>query len=87
MKTIVFDKTCPGWSEVPELTDTYLRLQRDYLNDLLIVRGYLYMSDIYNILGLKWDPKDKNICYLAEFGPISIELESTGEGNYLVKID
>lgn len=87
MKAIVFDETCKGWSEISETTELYLRLQRDYLNDLLITVGYLYMSDIYRIFDMKWNPKDKNICYLAEFGPISIEFESIGEGKYLVKID
>lgn len=87
MKTIVFDETCIGWSEIPEHNERYLRLQREHLNDLLIYRRYLYLNVIYESFGVKWNPDDKNICYLAEFGPIGIEFQSIGEGKYLVHID
>lgn len=86
MKTIKFDETCPGWTKIPELNATYLRLQRDYLNEKLIAKRYMYLNEIYETLGIEWNPEDKNICYLAEFGPIGIEFESIGGGNYLIKI-
>lgn len=87
MKTIVFNECCIGWSKVPEQNAMYLGLQKDYLNDLLMHRGYLYLNDVYEALGVQWDPDDENVCYRAEYGPIGIELESIGRGNYLVKID
>lgn len=87
MKTIVFDETCQGWTKYPDLNASFLGLQKDYLNDLLLTKRYVYLHEIYKSLGVKWNPNDKNICYLAEFGPIGIEFESIGEGRYLVKID
>ena len=86
MQTIIFDESCVGWSEIPERTAAFLRLQKDYLENLLVHRGYLYRNTIYEILGARWDPNDKNICYLAEFGPISIDFKSAGDGTYLITI-
>ena len=86
MKTIVFDETCAGWTKYPDLNATYLGLQKDFLNEKLIAKRYMYLSEIYETLGVAWNPEDKNICYLAEFGPIDVEFEPTGEGNYLIKI-
>jgi hypothetical protein len=87
VKTIVFDETCQGWTKYPDLNATFLGLQKDYLNDLLLTKRYVYLHEIYESLGVKWNSNDKNICYLAEFGPIDIEFEPIGEGRYLVKID
>lgn len=87
MKTILFNETCAAWSKFPEVTITYLRLQRDYLNNLLIARGYLYLNEIYEALGAKWNPDDENVCYRSDEGPIEMQFESLGEGNYLVKFD
>lgn len=86
MKAIIFDETCVGWSEIHERNVEYLRFQIDYLEDLLNFRRYLYMSSIYETLGVMWNPEDKNICYLAEFGPIGIKFESIGDGKYLITI-
>ena len=86
MKVITFDETCVGWSKIPECNVAYLQFQIDYLEDLLKFRGYLYMSSIYQTLGVMWNPEDKNICYLAEFGPIGIKFESIGNGKYLITI-
>lgn len=87
MKTILFNETCAGWSKHPDQNHLYLRLQRDYLNELLIARGYLYLNEIYAALGAMWNPKNENICYMSDDGPIEITFESLGTGNYLVKFD
>ena len=86
MKTILFDETCTGWTKFVDANVLYLGLQRDYLNDLLIARGYVYLNDIYESLGAKWNPDDENICYRSENGPIVITFEPAGKGNHLVII-
>ena len=86
MKTIIFDETCVGWSEIHEYNVAYLRFQIDYIEELLVHRRYLYINTIYEIFGVRWNPNDKNICYLAEFGPIGIKFESAGDGKYLITI-
>ena len=86
MKTIVFNESCPGWSKSSDRNIIYLNLQREYLNDKLMYRGYLYLSEIYESLGVAWNPKDDNICYTTDDGPIEMQFESMGDGNYLVKI-
>lgn len=87
MKTILFNDTCAAWTSIPDLNIKFLHLQRDYLNDLLTVRGYVYLNEIYQTLGVTWNPKNENVCYMSDDGPIEMEFESLGEGNYLVKFN
>ena len=41
----------PGWSKDPEFNLMYLKKQQAYANDLLKSRGYLFMNEVYEILG------------------------------------
>lgn len=86
MRTIVFNETCMGWTKYTDLNNAYLGLQKDYLNEKLIAKGYLYLSEIYETLGAMWNPKDDNICYTADSGPIDITYLPYGGSNYLVMI-
>lgn len=40
----------------------FLRTEETYFNDLLISRGYVYLNQIYEALGVKWDPNEGNPC-------------------------
>ena len=42
----------------------FLKAEENLLNDLLNTRGYLYLNQIYEELGIKWDPSKENILYL-----------------------
>ena len=86
MKTIVFDESCVGWTKYTDLNNAYLGRQKDYLNEKLRAKGYLYLSEIYETLGITWTPTEKNICYLSESGPIDITYLPYGGSNYLVMI-
>ena len=48
----LFDDSCPGWSNDPEYNLTYLKQQERYCNDLLQKKGYLFLNDVYDILGI-----------------------------------
>lgn len=41
----------PGWSKDPEFNLMYLKKQQAYANDLLKSRGYLFLNEVYEILG------------------------------------
>lgn len=41
----------PGWSKDPEFNLMYLKKQQSYANDLLKARGYLFLNEVYEILG------------------------------------
>ena len=63
MMTIVFDKNSPAWTKNPENNKLFLYYQQNYINDLLKARGYIFKNQIYELLGITWDPNDENTCY------------------------
>lgn len=42
-----------GWSKDPEYNLQFLKLQQSYANDKLQSRGYLYLNEVYELLGFK----------------------------------
>ena len=47
-----FDDGCTGWSKDPEQNLFFLRRQQDYANDVLKAKGYLFLNDVYEMLGI-----------------------------------
>jgi hypothetical protein len=47
-----FDESCDGWSNDPEYNLMFLKAQQQHANDKLIAQGYLFLSDVYNMLGI-----------------------------------
>lgn len=87
MSTIKFDRNCVNWSDKDYINQYFLDKQLQYINELLEVRRYLYISSIYEQLGAAWNPEWMNICYLAEFGKLCYEIERDEESkSYLIKI-
>lgn len=41
----------PYWEETPEYNLMFLKAQQQYANDLLHTKGYLYLNDVYKMLG------------------------------------
>lgn len=67
--TIAFNsKTSPYASTSTEANLMYIRYVETYLNDLLKVRGYIYLNRIYEELGMKWNPEWDNLCLLHKSG-------------------
>lgn len=59
---IIFDSSCYGWSTLEERNLMFIRQQEIWLNDLLRRKGYVYLNEIYEAFGVKWNPKDRNDC-------------------------
>lgn len=51
-----FDDGCPGWTKDPEYNLVFLKVQQQYANDVLRSKGYLFLNDVYDQLGI---PKTK----------------------------
>lgn len=51
-----FEDGCDNWQKDSEHNLWYLRQQQNYANDLLRSQGYLFLNDVYNMLGI---PKTK----------------------------
>lgn len=47
-----YDDGCNGWSKDPEYNLMFLKSQQQYANDKLIAQGYLFLNDVYDMLGI-----------------------------------
>ena len=47
-----FDDGCKGWEKDPELNLMFLRRTQDYANERLQRKGYLFLNDVYDMLGI-----------------------------------
>lgn len=47
-----FDDGCKGWEKNAEYNLMFLRATQNYANDLLRSRGYLFLNDVYDMLGI-----------------------------------
>jgi hypothetical protein len=47
-----FDETCAGWQKDAASNKFFLLRQQDYLNEKLKMRGYLFLNEAYEALGI-----------------------------------
>lgn len=52
------------YDEDAEYNKMFLRSTENHLNSLLKIRGYLYKNQIYEFLGIRWNPSWENTLYL-----------------------
>lgn len=86
MKTIIFDESCMGWTKNIDYNLLIIRTQLDRINEELKYRGYVYLNQICERLGIKWDPSFVNDCYLFENGLINFQCEPMENGRILIHI-
>lgn len=48
----IFDETCDSWQKDPEHNLWYLRQQQNYANEKLKANGYLFLNEVYDMLGI-----------------------------------
>jgi hypothetical protein len=47
-----FDESCSQWTKTPEYNFMFLRAQQNYFNDMLKVRGHVFLNGVYDALGI-----------------------------------
>jgi hypothetical protein len=47
-----YDDGCDGWSKDPEYNLMFLKAQERFANDKLVAQGYLFLNDVYRMLGI-----------------------------------
>ena len=47
-----FDEGCNGWMKDPEASKLFLLKQQQQANDMLRARGYLFLNEVYQMLGI-----------------------------------
>jgi len=48
-----FDQSCKAWEKNPEYNLLYLTAQQEYFNTLLSSRGYVFLNEVYDALGIE----------------------------------
>jgi hypothetical protein len=48
-----FDETNVNWNRQQSFNQIFLRCQQNYANDLLKSRGYVFLNDVYDMLGME----------------------------------
>ncbi len=48
-----FDSSCIEWEKNPEYNMTFLKAQQNYANDKLRADGFLFLNDVYKMLGFQ----------------------------------
>lgn len=62
LMTIAFDEKASAWTPNREVNIMFLRTTEKYVNEIVMRRGYIYLNQIFEQLGVKWDPDDENPC-------------------------
>ena len=79
-----FDSNSPNWDEKMDYNQVFLRANNAYMNDLLNVKGHLFLNEVYDALGLPrtalgavcgWIRSDDQVNYVG-FG----EMEPSTDG-------
>ena len=81
-----FDDGCSNWQKDAEHNLWYLRQQQNYANEKLRANGYLFLNDVYDMLGIPrtkagqivgwlYDEKDPNRDNYVDFGIYDINKE------------
>lgn len=79
--SIIFDDGCTGWTKSPEMNKARVLSVQEYCNQILQIRGYLYLKDIYEEFGIDtrnnkalhyigwfYDPDDPTCHNYVDFG-------------------
>lgn len=81
-----FDEGCAGWTKDSEHNLYFLKCQQNYANECLKTRGYLFLNDVYEMLGIPktkagqivgwvYDEKNPNGDNFVDFGIYDINKE------------
>lgn len=74
-----FDESCENWCKDANANLMFLRQQQNYANDVLQCKGYLFLNDVYELLGIPstaagqvvgwvYDPKNPKGDNFVDFG-------------------
>lgn len=78
-----FDESSPCWEKDAESNLTFLRLEQNHANDLLRSRGYVFLNDVYERLGIprtkagqtvgwRWNSKNPDADNFIDFGIVDL---------------
>ena len=86
----IYDDGNTGWCKDPEASLMFLRRQQDYANDKLKEKGYLFLNEVYEMLGFQrtkagqmvgwiYDEKNPNGDNYVDFGIYDVNKPKNAE--------
>ena len=64
----IIDETSSVWDPSDDIAELNIHAQLHYMNDLLRTRGYLFLSDVYDALGIPRTPASQVVGWLWKKG-------------------
>lgn len=90
MATVRFDKNSPMWTEDAGYNIQYLLNIEKYINEIIRHRGYIYLNQIYDLLGVDWNSENVNRCIKCDsvdrLAFVNFELFEIGENSFDIAI-
>ena len=62
----IFDEKNPNYKDTPEYNLMFLRQQQSWANDKLLINGYLFLSEVYEMLGFDITPQSRVVGWTLE---------------------
>lgn len=75
-----FDESCQAWSKSSEYNLTFLKCQQNYANDMLNLRGHVFLNEVYDMLGLPRTQAGAVVGWVKDVGDSFIDF-GVFEGN------
>lgn len=88
LATINFNHECADWSLNSMVNHAFVWNQINYMYDRVRLRGYIYLNEIYDLFGARWDPHDSNACLNYSEGGINFtcSVEQLNDTDYKITI-
>ena len=79
----IFDECNPNWERNSDYNASFLRAQQAYANQKFMAQGYLFLNDVYKLLGFNptkagqtvgwiFDPEDPSLHNYVDFGMLQV---------------
>lgn len=62
LTTIAFDENASAWTPNRECNIMFLKTSERHINEIAMRQGYVYLNQIFEQLGVQWNPDDENPC-------------------------
>lgn len=63
MKKIRFDSENYNWDRDEKKNMFFVKCTANLIKETLECRRYLYLNQVYECFGVKWNPDEENVCY------------------------
>jgi hypothetical protein len=75
-----FDESSPMWRSDALMNKAFLTAQERYLNDILIIRGYVFLNEAYERLGLPWSKEGQLVGWVLKD---QVDMKAEGRDGYI----